>query len=535
LWAAATSALLFATIALGVAYVSRAPVITPMMRFSVAPPENSTYSSIYGTAGTSGAVSPDGRHLAFVASTNSGVPMLWVRSLDALAPRMLPGTEGAGSPFWSPDSRSLAFFSNNRLLRIDVAGGPPQAVCNVQTNSGGAWGRAGVILFAEGLVIKRVAAAGGEPVAATTLDVLSNWPSFLPDGRHFLYRSLSGAIYVASLDAPEGRRLLVADTNAVYAPPGYLLFMRQDVLLAQAFDPTNFKITGEPIQIADHVASDPAAGRGAFSASETGIVTYRGGGGASVTQLTWFDRAGKPVGVLGQPGPYSNHAISPDGTRVAVERRDTAATNIWIFDRARGTPSRFTFNTVDMMPTWSPDGARIVFGSIKPGGVSDLYQKSSGGAGEEELLFKSANTKLPTDWSSDGRHLVYFDLDPKGGYDVWVLPLAGDSRKAMPFLQRPFLDAQGTMSPDGRWIAYASNESGRVEVYVQSFRRPAGSGRSPRTAAANPNGVGTGRSSSFLTLELRCRPSMCKEREPARSFGPGYRDRSSRSTSTRWL
>ncbi len=479
---------LAAALVLAVVHFRRAAIETRPTRFFVFPPEQTTLAG--GPAAPQATVSPDGHYLAFGAVTSDKKTHLWVRSLDSLAPQKLPGTEGASSPFWSPDSRFIGFFAQGKLKKIDVPGGPPVTLCDAPAGNGGAWNRDGVIVFAPNREggLARVSAAGGIPTSATTLDrrrkeTAHVWPQFLPDGSHFLYLVLSGqresrGIYVDSLGSEGAKHVLKTEVRAAYAPPGYLLFVRQGTLMAQRFDPNRLRLTGEPVRVAEEVAYNPSNGRTTFSVSENGVLAYRSGGagGLPTTELVWFDRGGKRIESAAGPALYLRPALSPDGKRVAVERLDnrTGIDDIWLVDLARSTLSRFTFGSFNQRsPVWSPDGGRIVFASDRDG-TSNLYQKTSSGAGSEELLFRSDTAKHSTDWSPDGRFIAYENQDPKTGLDLWLLPLFGD-RKPISFLRTEFDEGQGQFSPDGRWMAYTSDESGRREVYVQPF--PASSGK----------------------------------------------------------
>jgi Tol biopolymer transport system component len=477
---------LLAVLPFAIAHLRRAPVDERVLKLSVLPPEKATMAGV--APGMS--LSPDGRRLAFVASFE-GQDLLWVRSLDSVSAQALPGTEGASSPsppFWSPDSRFIGFFAGGKLKKIDASGAPSQTLCDAtEGNRGGTWNRDGVIVFAPGVLgpLYRVSAAGGEPIPVTALDqsrfeTSHRWPYFLPDGRHFLYlvrssQAESGGIYVGSLDAKETERLLPTTLNAAYAPPGFLLFLHNETLMAQRFDADELQLTGEPFPVAERVAYNPGLGRGAFSVSENGVLAYRIGSG-QINQPLWFDRGGKQIGSLGAAGLYLTLGLSPDESRAALDRLDTqtGTTDIWLFDLSRGIPSRFTTDPAsDWSPLWSPDGSRIVFISSREG-VPNLYQKVASGVGNEEVLLKSSEAKGPYDWSSDGQFIVYGILNPKTKWDLWVLPMTGD-RQAFPFLQTEFNEQQAQFSPDGKWIVYTSDESGAPEVYAQTF--PASGGR----------------------------------------------------------
>jgi Tol biopolymer transport system component len=411
----------------------------------------------------------------FVASAD-GHPRLWLRPLDQTTAQPLLGTEGAKCPFWSPDSRSIGFFADAKLKRIDVAAGPPQVLAGAPFGLGGTWNRDGVIVFVPSALrpLYRIPASGGDPVAITRPDPPRQWghyyPQFLPDGRHLLYLVGDGSdqgIYLASLDSAETRRLIAVPSLPAYAPPGYLLFMRQGSLFAQRFNPERRELTGDPVRVADSV--------GGFSVSETGMLAYRPAGGVTRHRLAWFDRSGKEVGTVGatDENRLQNPELSPDGRRVAVDRVVQGNRDIWLIETARGIPNRFTFDAEpDLYAVWSPDGSRIIFTSGRKS-VSGLYRKASSGAGSEELLLESSLQMGPDDWSPDGRFLLYLQNDPKTGYDLWVLPLFGE-RKPFPFVNTSFIERNGQFSPDGRWVAYESNESGRNEVYVQAFPGPGG-------------------------------------------------------------
>jgi serine/threonine protein kinase/dipeptidyl aminopeptidase/acylaminoacyl peptidase len=465
--------LLVAALALGVLYFRQTPVEAPETRFEVMTPPTSSPASL--------ALSPDGRRLVFVASAE-GQARLWLRPLDQVTAQPLAGSEGASYPFWSPDSGAIGFFAGGKLKRVDIAGGVPQVLASASAPAGGTWNRDGVIVFAPTALspLYRVPASGGEPVAITRLDPRQwghRFPQFLPDGRHLLllvWGSDQG-IYLASLDSTETRRLVAADTAAVYAPPGNLLFMRQGTLVAQHFDAARGELAGDPVPVADSVASDSVSNIGGFSVSETGMLAYRVSGGADRRLLAWFDRTGKEIGTLGAADENDLLApeLSPDARRVAVNRTVQGNTDVWLIDAARGVPSRFTFDPAfDGYPIWSPDGSRIVFASSRKGSY-DIYQKPSNGAGNDELLLRSSLNKYPNDWSPDGRFLLYMQMDPKTGFDLWVLPLFGE-RKPFPYVNTSFNENVGQFSPDGRWVAYESDESGRFEVYVQPFPGPGG-------------------------------------------------------------
>jgi eukaryotic-like serine/threonine-protein kinase len=473
------------------------------------------------------AVSPDGRRLVFSAS-NEGKSQLWVRPLDSVAARPLAGTDGARYPFWSPDSASVGFFADSKLKRIDIVGGAPQALANAVAGFGGAWNRDGTILFAPtgANPLSRVPAAGGEPVVVTRLDTgqaSHRFPQFLPDGRHFTYFVQGGSsqgVYVGSLDGVAPKRLANADAPAVVSPSGFLLFVRQTTLFAQAFDFQKQELSGNPFPVAEQAVFDISIAPG-FSAS-TGIVAYRTGSISRARQLAWLDRSGKSVGTIGAPdsADMTNVELSPDGKRIAVWRVVNGNADVWLIDAARGVPTRFTFDAAtDSYPVWSSDGNRVVFASTRKGPFN-LYLKLSSGAGADELLLESDQGKVPTDWSVDGRFLLFRSNDPQTGFDLWVLPLSGD-KKPIPFLKTPFVERDGQFSPDGKWIAYQSNESGRFEIYVQPFPGPGGKFQISATGGAQPRWDKNGREVFYVSLDGRMMAAPVKLSPDGQSLETG--------------
>jgi Tol biopolymer transport system component len=413
--------------------------------------------------------------------------MVWVRPLAGLASQALAGTEGASNPFWSPDDRSIGFFSGGKLRTVDAAGGPVVILCDVAGSRGGTWGRNGVILFsATWGVVYHVSSSGGTPTPVTKLDSsrgeLSNrWPVFLPDGRHFFYSAAnfaggtaeSASVYVADLDSGEKKLLFHARSNAAYTP-GYILFVRDRTLMAQPFDEKRLELQGQPFPIAEQVQYDELPWRGVFSTSFNGVVAYQGGNTGANSRLVMFDRNGKEMKTIGAPGDYASNRISPDGQRLALGMLDSSFRNykLWIFDLFRDKQIRLTFGAGrTQFPVWSPDGGSVVFASNLTG-TYQLVQRRSDTMGDESTLLETQNSKYPTAWSADGRFVAYNTTSPgKNLTELWVVPTSGD-RKPYAFLQGSFNVGQGQFSPDGRWMAYSSDESRRPEVYVTPF--PAG-------------------------------------------------------------
>ncbi len=468
------------------------------------------------------ALSPDGRSLVFVAS-GDGPSRLWLRPLDQTEARPLAGTEGAAVPFWSPDSRSIGFFAAGNLLRLDVAGGAPQVLATLTgLTSSGSWSADGTILFSRQAADRlwRVAATGGEPVAVTSLDpprqVSHRAPHFLPDGRQFLFYAQGPpetmGIYLGSLDGGTPTRLMASDSAGAFLPPDQVVFVRQGTLVARRLDLARGALTGDPVTLADRVGVDEFA-RGGFAVSGAGPVAYRAAGGAS-RQLTWFDRTGKAMGTAGEPDATTLRypELSPDGRRVAMDRTVQGNQDIWLQDLIRGGRTRLTFDTaLDINPVWSPDGMRIALASNRTG-VFDLYLKPSNGSGAEARLVNSPNTKQPQDWSADGRWLVYYENNPTTGRDLWALdmtspdrpsarsgrpePVEGHTPRVVADTRAEELLAQ--LSPDGRWVVYQTNESGRFEVVVQPFPDAGGKWQVSTAGGVAPRWRADGKELYFL-------------------------------------
>ena len=509
-WVIAAALLLglMATLPFAVAYLRRSPTEEGLIRLSVSLPDKVLMSE--GTSLV--AISPDGRQIAFVA-TREGQNLLWVRSLDSFTPKPLVGMEISGSPgfpFWSPDSRFIGFFAGDKLKKVEASGGPPQTLCDLPAARGGTWNRDGVILV--GTVsgtLFRVSQAGGELTPLTTLDqsrfeTSHRWPDFLPDGRHFLFFVRSAkventGIYAGSLDSKETRQLLPNVLSALYAPPGFLLFLRNDTLMAQPFDTNALKLTGEPFPIAEQVGFNSGLGRGDFSVSENGVLAFRTGGGR-IDQPLWFDRTGKQTGTVAEAGMYSNIALSPvDEKQAAFDRTDpqTGTRDIWLFDLARnGVSSRFTTDpAVDHLPLWSPDAKRIVFSSNRTGGWN-LYEKSASGGESEEVILNSVEGTEPDDWSRDGKFIIYASFNGKTKWDLWLLRTA--DKNASPLLQSEFNEKQASFSPDGKYIAYTSDKSGSPAVYVQTFPLSGSEWRISTDVGAQPRWRSDGRELFYI-------------------------------------
>jgi len=452
---------------------------TDVIRSFVTVPQGTSFI-FSGDAGGPPAISPDGRFLAFVAGPPAGTPQIYVRPLDSLESRPLPGTDNAWSPFWSPDSRKIGFFADGKLKTIGLEAGGPIIICDAPNARGGSWGKDGSIIFAPYFrsPIYRIFSSGGTPVPVTKIDESKHtshrWPIFLPDGRHFLYLAInhqspqdeSDAIYYASMDATENRYVLRTFTNVSYAS-GYLLYLRNTQLEAQTFDPRRGDLIGEPQPVASGVAEDISTWRGVFTVSENGILAYSRGGRVQ-SRLVWFDRSGKqsePMGEKFNAVGFNSTGLrlSPSGDRVAFPISGTV-TDIWVMDFARGVRTRLTFGPVlNQDPVWSPDGKWIAYESLRTRGSVTSRKLADGG--DEEILLPEASTPiLPDDWSSDGRYLIYETGGIGAHQEIWALPLFGDRK---PFQIAPsgaYYSNKAKFSPNGRWVVFESNESGRAEI-----------------------------------------------------------------------
>jgi Tol biopolymer transport system component len=465
--------------------------VLALIHFREAPPEQNSVRYQIPAPGRTAVqgfkLSPDGRYLAFTAP-DGGVDRVWIRPLDSLEQRALPATDGATYPFFSPDSAHIGFFAQGKLKRIAVTGGPPQTLCDAPDPRGGAWGPNGEIVFAPGVnsVLYRVRAEGGAPTpvfkqppggASPSL----RFPDFLPRSERFFFVTLGNTaettgLYVGSLDGTPPVRLLPDSSHAAYVPPatpgasGHLVFRRESTLLAQPFDPEHLRTTGEVFPLADQIGEASNTGFSAFSASWNGTLVYQSGAGIAIRELVWRDRSGKLLGTITKPDLIYAPALSPDGRQLAYSlgNQSSSTADIWLQDLARGAPSRFTFGPdIREDPVWSPNGANIAFTfRTASGGFNDLYQKPSSGAGKEQLLIHGGTNAFASDWSRDGKLIVYSQTGDNTKDDLWLLPLDGD-RKPRLYLQTSFYENQGQFSPDGRWMAYSSDESGQFQVYVQ--------------------------------------------------------------------
>ncbi len=487
------------------------------LKLSLLPPEKAAFAP--GMI----ALSRDGSRLAFVAEGADGKSLLRIRPLDSVEARPLPGTEGAYGPFWSWDGRFLGFFAEGSLKKIEASGGPPQTLYNIsRAGRGGTWNRDGVIVFAPAPVgpLLRILDTGGAATPVTNLDEARQenshrWPVFLPDGRHFLYYARSRqrenrATFVGSLDSKETRVLMNGKSNVLFAPdrPGgssYLLFEREGWLVARKLGFPSLRFESDPIPIAEGIQPSDPVTAAMFTVSETGVLAYGKGAGIGPPRLAWFDRSGKQLGSMDAPGHCTDISLSPDQKRVAVDVVDleVGGSEIWQTDLTRGVSSRLTIGDREAFgPVWSPDGERIVFSWFQAGSKLGLYEKPASGAGKEEPVLQMKGEGLPLDWSADGRYLLFETRDAGEKPKLWILPLFGE-RKPLRLLGTPFSEDLGAFSPDGKWIAYVSDESGRREVYVQTFPISTAKWRISTNGGTQPRWRGDGKEIFYVAPDNR--------------------------------
>ena len=535
-WIAAAAAVLTALFV--ILRPASAPATGDVVRLSILPPDKTSFTG--HSAATVGvpqlALSPDGRDIVFAAAAPGARPTLWLRSLDAVTAHSLAGTEGAESPFWSPDNRWIGYFADAKLKKIPASGGPSQVIAaNAPDNRQASWGPDDTIIFSRGDTgILRVSSSGGMVTPVTELDAprqegSHRFPQFLPDGRHILFSVRSSltdqtGVYAGSLDAKTKKLLIHGNTTALYAPSGHLVFLDGDTLMGQAFDAERLELRGQAFLVEGGVGRS-STGYGSYSVSGTGTLAFAGTL-STPGRLTWFDRGGNSSDSAGSLADYTDFRLSPDQTRLAASVADpkTGFPNIWITELTRRSSAPFTFGpAVNASPVWAPDGARIIFRTGGAGGMNEFYAKSAGGGGKEEPVLSQTAARasgvltgnvMLYDWSPDGRQLL-FSTSTSSDYDLWLLPLAGDS-KPVNFLTTPGDQMHGNFSPDGKLVAYSSNESGRVEVKVQTFPLTDRQWSVSTTGGYEPRWRADGRELYYLSLDQKL---MAVEVGPGPSFG----------------
>jgi Tol biopolymer transport system component/DNA-binding winged helix-turn-helix (wHTH) protein len=476
-WPAITTLAVLAMGVLAFVHFREAAPEAGVVRSTVFQPEKARYSDGWL------ALSPDGRRIAFALTPENGKQQLWIRSLDALTAHPLDGTDGARLPFWSPDSRWVGFFAAGKLQKIDTQGGPPIPLADAPIPLGGSWSSNGVILFSPSYeTLQQISSSGGKasPAAvATAVGGEQCCPWFLPDGEHYLFsaHTVTGTgshvnLLVGALSST-ATRVVGEAANAVYAQ-GRLLYLKESMLVAQPFDVKALRTTGEPEAVVEGVGHYRDTFQvGFFSAASAGMLAYLAAPRVYGRQLNWLDRTGKALGKVGEPRAFYAIEFSPDRKHLAAGLADAGNVDIWTYDLAQGVPTRFTFNpAAESGPVWSQDGRSIVFNSNRKG-HSDLYRKSADGSGAEELLYADSKEKYPVSWSRDGKLLLYMASGDPQGADLWVLPLAseqsGAALKPQSFLKS---SSYGRFSPDGKWLAYESDEPKPAQIYVVPFSRP---------------------------------------------------------------
>jgi Tol biopolymer transport system component len=515
-------------------WLSREPAESRVVRSVVPPPAGASFT-LSGTVVPSVTLtlSPDGRRLAFLADRPGEVARLWIRQLDSMEPTPLAGTEGATYPFWSPDGQSLAFFAGGSLKRIEIDGGTPLTLVEKTDGRGGSWSREGFILFgsSEG-PIHQVSAAGGPARAVTTLDdtqqeTWHRFPQFLPDEKHFLYLARGAnvrTLFAGSVDDPSLKApILETNVRSAFAQPGYLLYVTEGTLMARRFDVRRLALAGQPVEVARRVATS-SANDAAFAVSDAGVLVYSERVNAP-GQLTWFDRVGRPLGTLGPVDEFLGVRLSPDARTIAVTRVDLTLNmpDIWMLDVDRAVFSRFTFDPwLDLSPIWSPDGDRVLFSSSRLGRLQIFHRPAKGGVVEEPLA-RTAFSVFPDEAIPDGRSVIYSTDSSTGRYDIELLRLTDLQSTAL--VATRFNESQARLSPDGRWMAYCSDETGRDEIFVREFSGTTVSVQVSSQGASEPAWRGDGKELYFLSpddsiMSVRLNPagSRIEASAPTRLF-----------------
>jgi eukaryotic-like serine/threonine-protein kinase len=532
-WAVSAAAAIFAALFAGM-YFMHKPAPLPAIVSQIASPPSMKFI-FFGINAGPPILSPDGEWLAFSAVSSDGRQVLWVRPFNSAAAKPLDGTDGATFPFWSADSSSLGFFANGKLNRIDVKGGPPLALCDVAIGRGGTWGADGTILFTPNVSspVFRIAASGGTPQQVTTLNgSLSErshrWAQLLPDNQHFLFFAQkavvgTGDVYVGSLDGGARRLIMQNDSNAVYALPGYLLFVRQGILMAERFDASQLRLDGDAEPVAEHVGVNAITSRAIFAVSETGLLVYEAANATGDTdRLVWYDRTGKQIDATGTPGLYLEPSVSADSSKLAISgfSGGTGNFSIWMFDLARTTKTRLTFPPwSDRQPNWAPDGKSVAFISNQ-NGPPHIYLSASDGTGTPMALTMDDASEVAPRFTADGRYLLFERLaeQPNSRREIWGVLLSGD-RKAFPVIQRQYDLFAPAVSPDGKWLAYESRESGRPEICVIPFLHGTGKWEVSTAGGLQPRWRRDGRELFYLSTDDKIMSAEITEQESSLLVG----------------
>jgi Tol biopolymer transport system component len=521
-WAAAAAVLALTTIAFAVGFVRRAPTPLQQTRLSA---EIGADASLYTLYGPAAILSPDGTRLALLASGADQKRRIYVRALDQLHATALSGTENAGDPFFSPDGQWIGFFADGKLKKISVQGGAAVTLCDAISDRGGSWGDDGMIVFEPTnlAALSKVSSAGGTPQPLTMLDkqageVTHRWPQVLPGDKAVLFTSsTNNTIYedadivLYSMASGQRKTLQHGGSHARYLPSGHVVYMHDGTLFAVPFDLKRLEVTGQPAPILEGVVTAPTSGGAQFSFSETGNLVYLAGGSAAQNvSIYWMDREGKFTPLRETPGNYANPAFSPDGKRLALEISDGKRSDIWVYEWERDTLTRLTFaGETNRYPVWTPDGQRIVYSSQEKGGAYNLWWIRADGAGNAQRLAEGKSPQYAGSWRPDGKVQAFRQTNTGTGNDIMTLPIEGDEKSGWkpgepkPFVNSALSELEPAFSPDGRWLAYQSNDSGNYEVYVRPFPGPGGKWQVSTGGGALPKWSRNGKELFYRTTDSK--------------------------------
>jgi serine/threonine protein kinase/Tol biopolymer transport system component len=527
LWGIPTAVATMALTALVLVYLRKPVTDRVAISATISPPEKTSFDSALIAS-----VSPDGTHVVFSATSEDGKTQLWIRRLAGSEAQPLPGTVNGKSPFWSPDGKAVGFFAGGKLKRIEISGGPPVDVCDAPNGRGGSWARDGTILLSQTAIspLSRVPASGGQPLQLTALNTKRaetghDSPQSLPDSRHFLYHSWSvseefSGIYLGSLDGSDPVLLLRGISNAAFAPPDHILFSQNGVLIARHFDQSSYEVSGESVTIARLPAATDLAT--SLSASRNGVLAFVSGAFGAERQLEWFNRSGKSEGTVGGKGTYFTPRLSPDGSKIAVTLAPfrSPTRDIWVFDQALHRETRLTFDQLhNWTPVWSPDGSQLAYSS-NPKEKFHLYVRSADGSGARQPLLEDDATEYVDSWSLDGKYVAFARMSPggKSGWDIWGMPLFGD-RRPFPIVESQSNKEDPSFSPNGKWLAYDSDESGQWEVYVVPFPRGEGKWQVSKGGGEQPRWRRDGKELFYVGTGNRLMAAEVRDKGASLDFG----------------